>query len=71
MKTKEKKELTQKTVAELHKLITDAKMKLFSYKMEKDQGKLKDVRLKSKTLDDIAKILTALQLKTKEGETHA
>lgn len=71
MKTKEKKELAQKTVGELQKLITDAKMKLFSYKMEKDQGKLKDVRLKSKTLDEIAKILTAMQLKKEKGETHA
>ncbi|MBI2443041.1 MAG: 50S ribosomal protein L29 [Candidatus Levybacteria bacterium] len=71
MKTKEKKELHQKTVVELQKLVSDARIKLFSYKMEKDQGKLTDVRLMSKTRDDIAKLLTVLQIRKKEGGKHA
>lgn len=70
MKIKEKKELQGKSVAELRKLIHDSKTKLFSYQMEKASGKLADLRIMSKTRDDIARAFTVLTAKMK-GEAHA
>ena len=71
MKTKDKKELQQKTIPELEKLIEGAKSRLFSYKMEKEVGKLTDVRLLGKTRDEIAVLATFLGIKQKEGGKHA
>ncbi len=70
MKTKEKKELQQKTIQDLQKLLVEARSRLFSHKMEKAAGKLGDVRLLSKTRDDIAKLLTVYKMKQKEGGQH-
>lgn len=71
MKTKDKKEFRQKTVSELEKLINDAKSRLFSHKMEKEVGKLSDVRLLGKTRDEIAILSTFLQIRRKEGGKNA
>lgn len=70
MKSKDIKELHQKSVEELTKLLSETKTKLFSHKMEKEQGKLTDLRMMSKTRDDIAVILTILRSK-QEGGKHA
>ncbi|MDP3941419.1 MAG: 50S ribosomal protein L29 [bacterium] len=70
MKTKEKKELLQKSLLELEKLISDARARLFSHKMEKEVGKLSDVRLLGKTRDEIAILATIAQMKRKTGGKH-
>jgi len=70
MKTKDKKELANKTVVEIQKLIVEARTKIFTSRMDREQGKLTDLRIMSKTQDDIAKMLTALQIKRKTGEKN-
>lgn len=67
MKTKEKKELLTKSVADIQKLVKDARTKLFTSRLDKEQGKLTDLRVMSKTRDDIAQMLTVLTVKMKTG----
>jgi ribosomal protein L29 len=69
MKTKEKKELQEKTRAELDKMLSDARQSLFSLRMEKEQGKLKNMASLSTTRKNIAIIMTALTKKQKEVKT--
>jgi ribosomal protein L29 len=71
MKTKEKKELLEKSVPEIKKLITEARTKIFTHKMDKEQGKLTDLRIIGKIRDDIARMLTVVQIKMKEGGKNA
>lgn len=70
MKTKDKKELLNKSVIEIQKLIVEARTKIFTSRMDREQGKLTDLRTMSKTQDDIAKMLTVLQIKRKIGEKN-
>ena len=63
MKTKDKKELFSKTIAELKNILKEAQNELFNLKIELSQNKLKnkkEVFLKRKK---IAVILTALREK--------
>lgn len=71
MKTKEKKELLEKSVADIQKLVKEARTKIFTNRMEKEQGKLTDLRVMSKTRHDIAKMLTVIQSKMKTGGKNA
>lgn len=71
MKTKEKKELLGKSVADIQKLVKEARTKIFTHRMEKEQGKLTDLRVMGKIRDDIARMLTVLQIKIKEGGKNA
>lgn len=70
MKTREKKELQTKTIAELTQLVAKARMSLLSLELEKAQGKLQDTRKLTRLRDDMARMLTLISQKQKK-ETHA
>ncbi len=71
MKSKEKKELLEKSVEELSKMVAETRAKLASYRIEHGQGKLADKRVLSKTQDDIARMLTIMRVKAQKGENNA
>jgi ribosomal protein L29 len=67
MKTKEKKELGQKTMPELTQMLREAKEAVYTLRLEKAQYKMKNMRAVFNKRKDVARILT----KMKEKETSA
>lgn len=67
MKTKEKKELREKTIPELKTALREAREEIFSLKLQKAQKKLKNVRLLFEKRKDIARIQTILREKELEN----
>lgn len=63
MKRKEVRELKDKNLMELGKLLDETRNKLIKLRMEKRNEKMKNVRAIARTRDDIAKILTAIKEK--------
>ncbi len=63
MKTKEKKDLHTKTVAELRTMLKNGKDAVFTAKLEKSQNKLKNLRLIFLKRKEIAQILTIIKEK--------
>ncbi len=60
MKTKDKKELFNKTEKELRAMFKDAKEELFNLRLEHAQNKLKNKRSIYTKRKEIAKILTVI-----------
>lgn len=72
MKKKEKTELGQKNLAELGKMMIDAKDSLVKLRMEIHTQKIKNVRLVARTRDNIARMATKInQIKPKEVASGA
>jgi ribosomal protein L29 len=63
MKTKEKKELSLKSVKELSNLIIGAKDALAGLKLEKVQNKLKNTSQLTRKRKEIAQMMTVLRIK--------
>jgi ribosomal protein L29 len=63
MKTKEKKELSLKSVKELSNLIIGAKDALAGLKLEKVQNKLKNTSQLTRKRKEIAQMMTDLRIK--------
>ncbi len=63
MKTKEKKDLHTKSLAELKTLLKNAKEELFNDRLEKAQNKLKNPRKIFIKRKEIAQILTVMKEK--------
>jgi len=63
MKRKEVKELKDKNLMELGKLLDETRNKLVKLRMEKRNEKMKNIRALARTRDDIAKILTTIKEK--------
>jgi ribosomal protein L29 len=63
MKSKDKKELHQKSTSELRKMVTEAKDALVLLKMEKIQNKLKNPRQLSIKRREIAQMMTIIRMK--------
>ncbi|MCL4353675.1 50S ribosomal protein L29 [Patescibacteria group bacterium] len=61
MKTKDKKELRTKTLAELRKLLADKRSELLSLKMEDSLSKLKNKRAVFAARKYIAFVLTCIK----------
>lgn len=70
MKTKEKKQLFEKDIKELRVALKEAREKLFSFKLEKMQMKLKNTRAIFLKRKEIAQILTALREKEMKNEKN-
>ncbi len=70
MKKKEKIELGQKSLAELGKLLVEAKDKLVRFRMETHTQKMKNVRAVARLRDDIARLLTTIGQKKFKEVTH-
>jgi len=68
MKTREKKNLQEKTIAELTKMVTEAKDTLFENRLEFLQGKLKNTAALRKKRRDIAQLMSILQAKELNNE---
>jgi len=67
MKTKEKKDLRTKSIAELRTMLKNAKDAVFTAKLEKSQNKLKNTSLLSVKRKEIAQILTIIKEKEIEN----
>ncbi len=65
------KELREKTLSELQKLLSEQRNKLLKLKMEKELGKLKQTHLIKQTRKIIARILTLMKEKWQEKESLA
>ena len=63
MKTKERKDLHTKSLAELKTLLKNARESLFSDKLDKTQNKLKNTRQIFHKRKEIAQILTVMKEK--------
>lgn len=63
MKRKEAKELKDKNLMELGKLLDEMRNKLVKLRMEKRNEKMKNIRALARIKDDIAKILTTIKEK--------
>lgn len=63
MKTKNKKEISTRTIEELKGLLREAKDLLFSLRLEKSQNKLKNTRSIFLKRKEIAQILTLIRQK--------
>ncbi len=63
MKSKDKKELHQKSIKELENLIAEAKNALVGLKLDKTQNKLKNTSLLSVKRREVAQMLTVKRLK--------
>ncbi|MDO8657253.1 MAG: 50S ribosomal protein L29 [Candidatus Levybacteria bacterium] len=63
MKTKNKKEISTRTIQELKGLLKEAKDLLFSLRLEKSQNKLKNTRSIFLKRKEIAQILTLIRQK--------
>ena len=63
MKTKEKKDLKEKSTTELKQLLLDAKEILFTMRLDKVQYKTKNMRGVFNKRKDIAKIMTQIREK--------
>lgn len=63
MKTKVKKELSDKTKGELQNLLRESREELFSLRMQNLQKKLKNIRSIFLKKKDIAQILTVIKEK--------
>lgn len=63
MKTKEKKDLFNKELKELGKMLKDARNTLFNLRLEKAQNKLKNTRSAFLKRKEIAQILTVIKEK--------
>ncbi len=63
MKRNEIKELQAKTTKELHDMLKKLQEELLDVRLELSQNKLKNGRQQSGKSDDIARILTLLQIK--------
>lgn len=63
MKKKEVKELHQKTLDQLQKLLRETSVKLAKARLELRAAKLDDVNLPEKLADDIARIKTIMKEK--------
>ncbi|GDX62361.1 hypothetical protein LBMAG33_6710 [Candidatus Levyibacteriota bacterium] len=63
MKTKEKKDLKEKSITELKQLLLDAKEILFTMRLDKVQYKTKNMRGVFNKRKDIAKIMTQIREK--------
>ncbi|GIW66048.1 MAG: hypothetical protein KatS3mg094_567 [Candidatus Parcubacteria bacterium] len=61
------KDLKLKSLSELQKLLNEEKNKLFNLKLQKKLNKLKQVHLIKFTKKNIARILTIIKEKTKNG----
>ncbi|MCD6225542.1 50S ribosomal protein L29 [bacterium] len=68
MKKKEKQELHQKSIAELRKILGEKSKELVKARVEKEQGKKKDVKIVAKIRDEIAVIKTIIREKELSGE---
>lgn len=64
MKAKDKKELHSKSVAELSKLVAEAKDALSGLTLDKAQNKLKNTRSLFVKRKEIAQMLTIMRIKT-------
>lgn len=71
MKTKEKKDLFNKTIPELKLLLKEAKDSLFGFRMEHSKKKLKNTRSIFQKRKDIAKILTVIREKEFEDKNSS
>lgn len=63
MKTKEKKDLHTKSIAELRTMLKNAKDAVFTAKLEKSQNKLKNTSSLSLKRKEIAQVLTIMKEK--------
>lgn len=63
MKTKEKKDLHTKSIAELRTMLKNAKDAVFTAKLEKSQNKLKNTRSLFLKRKEIAQVLTIIKEK--------
>lgn len=61
MKTNEKKDLHNKTIADLQKLLNDNRKDLMNTRLDHTRGKLKNVRTISKLRKNIAQIGSILR----------
>lgn len=68
MKKKEVVELREKSIGELEKVLLKVKEKLAKAVAGTEQGKGKNVRIKARSKDDIARIKTVIRQKQLEGE---
>lgn len=71
MKTKEKKDLFNKTVPELKLLLKETRDSLFTFRMEHSKKKLKNTRSIFQKRKDIAKILTVIREKEFEDKNSS
>ncbi len=69
MKTKDKKELHLKSLAELNKLVLDAKDVVVNLRLDKTQNKLKNTSLLSMRRREIAQMLTIIRGKELSEKT--
>lgn len=67
MKTKEKKDLRTKSIAELRTMLKNVKDVIFTAKLEKSQNKLKNTSSLSVKRKEIAQILTIMKEKEIEN----
>ena len=70
MKTKEKKDLHTKSIAELRTMLKNAKDAVFTAKLEKSQNKLKNTSSLFLKRKEIAQILTIMKEKEIENEKN-
>ena len=66
MKRNQIKEVSQKLLPELRKLLVERQKNLLQLKMEAKSGKIKDIRAISKARDDLARIATMIRQKELE-----
>ena len=63
MKTKEQKDLKNKSIDQLKKLLADLEKDATNSRLELGQGKVKNVHLQRSRRKDMARILTILNIK--------
>jgi len=68
MKRSQKKELRQKSLAELGSILADKQKKLVEARFKLAQGQLKNVHLVTKIRDEIAVIKTMMTEKRRQNE---
>ena len=68
MKRSQKKELRQKSLAELGSILADKQKKLVEARFKLAQGQLKNVHLVAKIRDEIAVIKTMMTEKRRQNE---
>lgn len=71
MKTKEVKELPNKTVVDLKKMLDELQMSVATTKLDLKLGRSKNTAILKEIKRDIARVMTVLKQKEGEGEAKA